>query len=154
MLVAANGREAGKAGVAGGNTNLSALVIGHTEICGAHAAVASTGPCTRHQACWQVLRVNALLHSSRRAAPDFPGRLRVSQLFQEPLLLLRAKDRLRRFFLAPVRNILIAISDRVRRMPVVILATCIDDLKYLLRQKLRKILVGEISVIEIRAGVF
>src|SRR6185312_10119189 len=87
------------------------------------------------------------------AAPDFPGRFRISQLFQKPRFLLGTEQSLRGIRLANVRNLLVPETDGAGRIASVVVAAAIDYLKHLFRHELRIVLIKEICVIELGSGV-
>src|SRR4030095_16326293 len=87
----------------------------------------------------KILRIGPPGERSERAAPDLPRRARLLQPIDEPFLLFRSEDRLRRIGLTEVRHFDVAEANRCRWLTVVVCPSGIEDLEYLLRDQIWKL---------------
>src|SRR5262245_53515000 len=85
--------------------DLGALDKGSAPVAAAEVSIVGAGP-GFDEVLGQILRIDAPIERAGRVAPDLPSRFRLSELFEEPLLLFGAQDRLWRFVAAEIRYVL------------------------------------------------
>src|SRR5579862_2151257 len=96
VKVARQDRESGDLRIADKVVDLPALVVRTAPVVSAHHGECVGRPLLLRQAIGQILRIDPIVESSLRIAPDLPGGRGPAELIEKPLLLIGAEDRARR----------------------------------------------------------
>src|SRR4051812_35369442 len=137
MLVTRDDREAGDPMFAHRLEDLGVLAV----ITAVDEAIALAGPF--RQPARQVPQVGAPRERAEAVAPDFPWRLALAELIDEPCALLAAEVGLARIVFLRVRDVLVAEAQRRGRLAAVVGAAVVDHAGGVLVDELREGVRGE-----------
>src|SRR5262245_19961506 len=130
--VAGDRRESCDPAIAHQVVDLGTIDVSGAVIAAAKAGVAGAGPWPG-QMRRQMLRVGTKVECAERIAPDLPRGRGGLESIEKPRFLRAPEYHLRRLILAEVRDLLVTVANRCRRMAARIGATRIQDLHRFLR---------------------
>ena len=133
-------RKSSDAGSLHGVVNLRALGIGTRPIPIGCASISRRGPLLPESA-GQVLQIGAHLQGPDRVPPNLPSRFGGAQFLDEPLLLSRAQNGLRRRVAPEILHFVLAEANRLGR--VVVGAARVQNLERFLGSEKRKVIAGK-----------